>query len=227
MSESLFQSHAFSRYYRNLEPLFAKKETRAYTMLLLSIFVVVFFSIFAIKPTLNTIALLRRQILDGASLNEQLETKINSLVSAQEEYLRVQNDLPLIYSLLPQASEFSLLLRKIEVIALDHQARISGISFEPVILYDKNSVVQDAITAASEEIAVSPTAENISIVPIKFNISISGSYENVVQLLERLTSENRLITVDTLGFTPSKTDSGDATIELGILARAYYFPTIQ
>ena len=71
--------------YQSVSQSFKRKKTQAYTMFILSLFTISFFSIFAIRPTLKTVTSLHREIEDLEKIDEKLTTKINQLISAQAE----------------------------------------------------------------------------------------------------------------------------------------------
>src|SRR3990167_7353762 len=95
----------YNRYYTWIGPLLKKPQTRAYTFLILSIFTVAFFVFFAIRPTINTIIGLRKQIEDDQIVDTKLQDKINALSQIQAELDVLQPDLPLIDTALPTKSE--------------------------------------------------------------------------------------------------------------------------
>ena len=138
MSESMFALHRYYKYYQKLEPAFKNRKTQAYLMAVLSLMTISFFGFFAIRPTLKTIAVLQRQIIDRKTLNEKLDEKINALILAQDEYRLIEADLPLIYTLLPEKPEFPLLMRLLENLTIQNSATISGIQFDPIVLYEKS-----------------------------------------------------------------------------------------
>ena len=72
--------------------------------LFLSIFTVIFFAVFAIRPTLLTIADLIKEIEDKEDLIVQLDRKIASLSSAETEYRKFYYQLGLLDEAIPKHS---------------------------------------------------------------------------------------------------------------------------
>lgn len=216
MTESLTTSHRYRRYYQNLEPLLKTRQTQAFLMVVMSLVTIAFFGTFAIRPTLKTIATLQRQIEDRSFLNEKLEEKINALILAQEEYQRIASRLPLIYTLLPEKAEFPSLLRRLELLADQNSATISGLQFDPVVLYRESppEVTTDVVSAT-------PSAPTTT--PIYFTLTLNGDYLNLVALLSQLTLIDRLVTIHSV--TISKDQSGESRLNLGLTTRAYYYST--
>ncbi len=197
-------------------------------MIVLSLFTIAFFGAFAIRPTLKTIATLRRQIGDKTLVNHRLEEKINNLILAQEEYQRVEADLPTLYSLLPEKAEFPTLLRKLEVLTIENGATISGIQFDPIVLYGEAPPPPGQPPAATPAKTTSRNAEetntpapipieNLS-TPLFFSLVMTGPYENLLASLNQLTKLDRLITIQSVDL------SGNTSLTVSIQSRAYYYP---
>ncbi|MEK7166281.1 MAG: type 4a pilus biogenesis protein PilO [Patescibacteria group bacterium] len=224
MTESLLTIHRYHRYYKNITPLFKNRSVQAYTMVILSLFTISFFGVFAIRPTLKTIATLQRQIIDKSFVDEKLEQKINMLIEAQEQYQRIEKELPVIYSLLPEKAEFPALLRQLEIVVIQNEATISGISFDSVILYGDTANKQVALVAVDENTNESaPVQDNTISTPLFFNLIINGSYDRLVNLLEQLTRLDRLITIHSVELTSSGKEA-QSTLNLGVKSSSYYYP---
>lgn len=236
MSE-LYSAHRYRRFYKGYSQFFKNTAMQAYTMVALSLFAISFFGAFAIRPTLKTIAVLKRQITDRLEINEKLEQKINALVAAQDEYKNAEKDLPLIYSLLPETARFPSLFRKIEYLTVTNGATISGVQFDPVVLYTEGSQpsptppkttgqesnAKDSQTQETTP-AVPPTREDIQTTPIFFTLTLLGPYQNLVRLLDTLTGLDRLITITSVELTGNQEDIGPAKLSIFIQSHAHYFP---
>ncbi len=236
MSE-LYSAHRYRRFYKGYSQFFKNTAMQAYTMVALSLFAISFFGAFAIRPTLKTIAVLKRQITDRLEVNDKLEQKINTLVSAQEEYKNAEKDLPLIYSLLPETARFPSLFRKIEYLTVTNGATISGVQFDPVILYTEEAQTTPSPSeGATQELntkdslpqettsQVPLTPEDIQTTPIFFTLTLLGPYQNLVSLLDTLTGLDRLITITSVELTGNQEDIGPAKLSIFIQSHAHYFP---
>lgn len=235
MNESNFKGLRLSRYYRSLEPLFKSKDTQAYTMVIMSLFTITFFGLFAIKPTLKTITSLQRQITDKGYLNQKLDEKINSLILAQESYQEIESDLPFIYSLLPDSPNFPSLLRKLEILTVQHNVSIIGIQFDKITLYGKPAPAKlnpatlptASPTPSNEDSSTqTPPSQNSSAtspVSVLFNLTITGSYEDLTALIEDLTKLDRIVTINSLDFGGKK-EAQVASLNISFQSESYYFP---
>ncbi len=218
MNGAIFSSHIFNRYYQNLAPSVKNRKTQAYVMVVMSLLTISFFGVFAVRPTLRTISQLERQIQDRSDLNDRLDKKINALIQAQESYQAVESQLPLLYSLLPEQSEFPLLLKHLEVLAQTHEATISGIQFDPIVILGEKSASDEKDNKAS-------TDTTTSSIPLYFTLAVNGDYDHLIAFLTQLTKLDRIVTIQSVQFAGGKGGVGQASLSLGIQSSAYYYPT--
>ncbi len=244
MAQIFTISQRYQKYYQRLEPLFKNRQTQAYTMAILSLLTIAFFGVFAIRPTLKTIATLHRQIEDKENLNQKLEDKISALIAAQETYQQIEPSLEKIYSLMPTAVEFPSLIRRLELISVKNSALISGLQIDEVTLYSKDGVKTPAAPTVKEiqqtadatlkaavpdetaETVTTPTiTKNAAQLNITFTISYQGNYLNLANLLNQLTQMDRLVTINsfTLG-QPGVGGQTTSSLSLSLNAQAYYLP---
>ena len=66
----------YKRYYLSMEPVLTKPVNQAYTAIIFSFLAVSLFGWYAIRPTVQTIVTLKREIADKTVLNKQMEDKI-------------------------------------------------------------------------------------------------------------------------------------------------------
>lgn len=190
----------YSRYYKSLGPLLKKPRVRAYTMFILSFLTMSFFGIFAIKPTLQTITQLRREITDSQLVNDALEQKIITQSQLKEEFKKIEKDLPLISKALPSEPSFSFFLQDLEDLAQETETTVSGVKINSVDLTKK---------------------ETKSSISVSSSFALSGDYSACKNFLERLLNNSRLYTVDRFEIRSNPT--GIKTIKLDLGIDAYYF----
>ena len=75
---------------KNLKKLILSNDIWPYLEATLTVFLVLFFVVFAIKPTVLAITSLLGEIKSRQILNEKMSVKINSLVSAQNSYFSAE-----------------------------------------------------------------------------------------------------------------------------------------
>src|SRR3989344_653821 len=113
-------------YQQTLISYLAREEVQAYTMAILSFFALAFFSVFAIRPTLISFYTIQKQIEDATTVEKDLDSKINSLLKAQENYQLYQNQIALLEQAIPKDPKFQELVKKIEGIVNENEATMSA-----------------------------------------------------------------------------------------------------
>jgi len=91
----------YRQYYHRLWIFYQKPTAKVSVALLLTIFTIIFFAVFAIRPTLLTVAELVKKIQDKKESLTQIEQKAAQLASAQQAYIAAQSNLPLLDLALP------------------------------------------------------------------------------------------------------------------------------
>jgi Tfp pilus assembly protein PilO len=152
--------------------------------LIFSITAVVFFAIFAIKPTLQTMSELVKEIEDKRNLDEQLTQKIASLNTAQSQYQLFNSQFYLLDEAMPKKAQLIDSLKIVEKIASDNDLVVQGITI---------SSVPEEMTLA---IAGQAKRETLT-----FNVDVSGDYLKIRQFIEDLMDSRRMMIVDQVNFT--------------------------
>lgn len=197
--------HSWQRYYSVLEPWVKKPQVRVYTFLILSIFTSAFFLFFAVRPTINTIINLRKQIADSTNVDEKLTQKINSLSQIQAQYEVIKTDLPLLAQVLPGRADVVGLVQQMEKTSSDNQAILTSMQFSEVNLVGE---------------ATSKTDQDL--IPVTFQITFAGDYQHILSVLQSLSKSPRLVSFDSVNVTAG-TASPSATIRL----KAYYYKSSE
>lgn len=148
-----------------------------------SIVAVIFFAMFAIRPTLITMSNLVKELNDKKALNEQLKQKIAALSSVQSEYSIVQPKLALLEEAIPSDPSFENAMLQLEKIASDRQVIISNAQIKEL---PKKSVATDAaqLTRLSKPVA----------------LDVEGDYNSIRQFIEDIGSLRRQMSVDAIQF---------------------------
>jgi Tfp pilus assembly protein PilO len=193
--------HRYQRYFINLPRFYQNKKARVYTGIILSMVTIIFFVIFAIKPTLVTITQLFKQRRDQQTVVDTLGKKITSLSQAQNEYLAVESDLPIIDQALPQEPQATLLVKQIETLA--HQSNVT--------------IGRLRLSEVSLERTGSPKTEKQS---LAFSFSAFGDYANLKNFLTSLFNLRRIVLVE--GFSFQKGLSENGKLSLNLTAKAWF-----
>jgi len=193
--------HRYHRYFTDLSRFYQSKKAKTYLGIILSLLTTTFFVVFAIKPTLVTIAQLIRQTKDQKEVEASLEKKINSLSQAQNEYLAVEPNLSLLEDALPQEPQAPLLIKQLEALASQNNVSIDRLRINEFNL-KKNSPPQ------SEK------------QPLTFSFAATGDYANLKAFLSSLANLRRIVLVESFSF--QKKGVGEKTVlSLNLIAKAW------
>ena len=120
-----------------------RSDWKAYLEILLSLSTISVFSIFALRPTILTIAELIQQIEEKKQTVAKMDSKIQNLGRAQTLYDRQRPNISLLTeSTIPKNPKSDVLARQIEGLSAKHQTPVSTFSFgEAVILGESTPVV--------------------------------------------------------------------------------------
>lgn len=181
-----FEYHRYQRYFTDISRLYQKKEVKVYTELILTFATIAFFAFFAIKPAVITLASLLQERSMQKQILDQLDTKINSLTKAQQNYNQLTQT-ALVEEALPKESALDQVIYNLEYLILQDGISLNSISFQPIVL---KGTPKEAV--------------------VGFSLSTSGSMESLNKLLASLNNLRREITIQSASFTKSqKEQSGE------------------
>ena len=172
--------------YQSVNQSFKRKKVQAYTMLILSLFTISFFGIFAIRPTLKTITNLNRQIDDLKQVDIKLSEKINQIIGAQAEYEIISPYIPKIKRALPEKPNYIRSLSDIENIRNTSPATVSSVKIDNVVLNSKK-----------------PGFLNIE-------LASEGKFIPIEKLVDKVLSNERLMVILTLSLQNQESDSSNS-----------------
>lgn len=216
----------YSRYYRSLEPILTKPKGKVYTTIIFSFLAVSLFSWYAIRPTVQTILYLRREISDKTELNKQMEDKIANLIEAQSYYQEIEPILPAVDQALPTIPDAIPLLIQLRNLASSSGTLISVIQLPSVPL--TNQTIQSPAGKVTKTVTGTSSEAKQQVFDIA--LSVRGPYSNIRIFLEGITKMRRIVTIDGLTVLPIRSESvgsASATLEnkslqLALKFKAYY-----
>lgn len=167
----------YDKYYKDLVPIVKKEKNQKYFFIILSLTVSIFFFIFAINPTLSTIAKLKKQITDARYVEEKLTQKIQNLSSLSQQYQEIRNDIPLIMDAIPNEPDAPSLVGQIQTVGKDSNVQLNNVEILPVNLVSVSSTTSSSFS---------------------FNVSGSGSYENTQKFIDDLTNMQRALAIESV-----------------------------
>ena len=205
ITPKFFQELSKKKYlsYAKILPDIKQEKTQTYAALALTILAISFFGMFAISPTISTIAELQKKRDDAQFVDEQLGLKLSNITVLQERYNALSSQLPFILAAIPQDPKESYILGQLREISTQSQVNINKINIEVIELI--------------------PLEENIVTEPISsflINIDAQGEYENLTDFFNALTKFDRILTIDS--FTMTRQINADEPLRIVVKARVYY-----
>lgn len=174
--------------------------------LLLSIGAILFFALFAIRPTLVTMSDLLKEIEDKKTLETKMVQKIASLSSAQTQYLALEPRLGVLDEAIPTNPELIKTLKIIEKIAGENEIAISNIGLK--------EIPKDNLGAVS--------LKKIKRNDLQITASVKGDYPSIRLFVEELIKTRRVLIVESINFKIDE-NRGQKILEANISLLAPYF----
>lgn len=188
-------------------PALKEKRNKSLITLVFTLVAIVFFSLFAIQPTLTTIAQLKKQLEDETFVDQKMQQKISALSSLQRAYTQINLDMPTILTSIPSTPEIPSFLAKLQTIASQTGANLVRVQTFPVDI-----------------IETSPTGTS-SYNSFAFSLDINGPKGSITLFLNKLLSMDRLVTID--GFSLAQASQVSDVQRLTVKGKLYFQKTVQ
>lgn len=169
----------------SLDQFYAKPVAVVSFELLLSLGLVVFLGLFAIKPTLTTMSDLIKEIEDKTELKEQLDKKVAALSTAQTVFLSMENRLSVLDQAIPSQPELIKSLKIVEKLAGESNVIIESIGV---------TTIPDETPA---DLAIGVPERS----PLPVSVTVIGDYVSIRSFVESLRNVRRSYVVDTVSFS--------------------------
>ena len=198
---------------RTLRQFYDRPVAKVSLELVFSLLAVIFFALFAIRPTLVTMSDLVKEINDKTALDNRLKEKIASLTSAKDEFEASEPRFAVLEQAIPGTPRFEEALLLIEKTASNYKLPITAIQLREI---PKGSITApngspptpelappSAVTstdnpqAAAGSIAVKPKRVRLS-KPV--SITVEGEYPTIRAFITDLGNLQRQLTVDAISF---------------------------
>ncbi len=114
----------------NLQQFYEKPVTRVSLELFLSLTTVIFFALFALRPTLNTMSSLVREIEEKRVVDQELSKKIAALSTAQSDYYTYKSRFPVLATAVHQQLSLENALFYLEYLAAAADASLVGLQIK-------------------------------------------------------------------------------------------------
>mgnify|MGYP006419764327 CR=1 FL=1 len=174
--------------------------------LFLSIAVVIFFAMFAIRPTLLTMSELVKEIEDKRKLDTQMAQKVAALGAAQAQYLNIKDRVFVLEESLPTGSNVKNTLKIIEKVASDQELVINTMT----LLEIPDDPPEDTPLSQLER------------KPMPIQMTVVGPYISIRSFVEGLRNNRRSFVMERITFSTDD-NRGQRSLEATILISAPYF----
>ncbi|MDP1743473.1 MAG: type 4a pilus biogenesis protein PilO [Candidatus Amesbacteria bacterium] len=186
--------NSLTHYRKYLQIIQKRPMWRATLFVTLSLLLLIVLLVFALRPTLVTIAGLTGDIQSKRDIESQLNTKIANLQSMVQSYQKIQPQLYLIDSALPLQSKFGSLSDY-----LVKSASQTGVMVDSIVLGNINLSSQ--------------SPPNQGLTDFEFSINIKGSYTQVHDMLYKIENSRRLMSISSVQITRSNSGQLAASIK--------------
>ncbi|MCL4360263.1 type 4a pilus biogenesis protein PilO [Patescibacteria group bacterium] len=198
----------YRRYYQSLGDSLNKPVANAYTSAIFSFLVVSLFGWYAIRPTIQTILFLRRQIADDKKVSQQMEDKITHLIELQASLQNVRSDLPVLDEALPENPDPIAVVAEIRNLAAVTDASLSAVTIADTALIGADAPLLEAAQPPDTQKTVPLVpGQNVGVMPI--TVSVSGSYDMLKAFLNGLLAMRRIVTIDSADILRETAAAGD------------------
>ena len=202
-----------------------RADVRVYLEILLSLTAISIFSVFALRPTLLTIAELIKEIDSKRETLAQMETKINYLAQAQTLFDRERGKIVLLDTSIPKKIDPVVFARQVEGLSSKHQSQILEVATGSTPISGAVVIGSSTDSSTNSGNAIEPLPEGT----VTFNYSIQlvsaldqfATLSNFLSDLERLRLPTKL---DSLNVSITEIDQ-EKILLMRIEGRLPYYPT--
>lgn len=190
----------YKSYFLNVIVVYKRrKDLRMFLEVILSLATISFFAVFALKPTLLTIAELTKEIKTKEETVAKMNEKIQNLERGQQIYTQEQTRISLLKDAIPSAPVPDSFVRQIEGATTKHPITILGMSIGEVTL-----VGEEKVQRKDGDLEALPGGAR----GITFSISATSNYLNLAAFLSTLQDLRRPVKIDAVTINSSETDIG-------------------
>lgn len=204
----------YKGFFLNISELYKKRlDLRSFLEVILSLFTIIIFLLFALKPTAITIINLLQQIKEKKATLSSLSQKVTDLQTVQGIIQKNQNNIENIDISIPSLPNPDVLSKQIEGIASKNSVSVVDITINPIPLVGK---LENKTTL--KEIKALPEGLN----DMSFSTSIGGKFVNLISFLRDMENMRIAVKIDRLGITSSTEENGVVVITMLISGRVPY-----
>jgi hypothetical protein len=185
---------------------YANPVAKASLELFLTVGLVLFLGVFAIRPTIVTMSDLIKEIETKTTLSEALTKKLAALQTAQTQYLNIEQQIPILDSAIPEQPEIILTTKLIEKIAADSKVVIKNLNISEL---PENTQENVEFTQKSKQ-------------KVNISLNITGDYVSIREFAEALRNSRKSFIIESIVFSLEE-DRGNKKLSANLTVAAPYF----
>jgi hypothetical protein len=199
-----------------------RQDVKMFLEIVLTITTIVVFTIFALKPTLVTIAAVVKEIKHKEEVLAKMEKKLEDLAAAQIVTNENQEEIALLDTSVPKNPAPDTLSRQIEAGSYAATASLEGIAIEEVLLKGEAK----KITTSKKTTTLPEGAKSLAL-----SLTLKGDYHPVHDFLDFLETMRRPLKIDSIALTAKEASDtvGEivGNISFAIIGQAPYLDDSQ
>lgn len=187
----------------SLQAFYDKPVLRVTFELILSIFVVAVFALFALRPTLITMSELLKEIEEKQQFNKELQQKMASLSTAQNEWTAFQDEIEKLQLAFFHDPSLEDVLLYLEYLARQESVVVTGMTAPEIAVratdadFNTNAVGTDPLFLAANGSATTDfTPEKLT--PYETSFQVLGTFEGIMEFLQKVESRQPLMSIEAL-----------------------------
>jgi len=186
--------------------------------LLLTIGLTIFLALIIIKPTLQTMSGLSKEIAEKKELSQQLEKKSAALATAQAAYFASQEKLALLENAIPSQDTLIADLKTIERMAGENSVIVTSLGVQGMRIQPSATIATNSAT-----ISQSKDEDNQLNDRLPLSLSVEGDYLSIRDFVDRLITYRRLFVVKSVAFSIKKQQAAQA-LSASLIIETPYAP---
>lgn len=192
----------YSRYFTYIKPIMGIPVIRNYAPAVFALLTMSILTFFAIKPTVETIIVLQKQLTEQKQILDKITEKSSSLSLGKKNYDNLDADAKLkISSFIPDSVSLNTIIKNLEDTAKIYDASVSALQIQPLTIPAKT---EEHIGTISEML---------------FIFNAQGDYPKLISLLQKLMTSSRLISIDSVSIS---TTSEGGSLLMSLSGKAFY-----
>jgi hypothetical protein len=198
-----------------------RADVKAYVEILLSLATVSIFAVFALRPTLLTIAGLIKEIESKRQTIETMQAKIDNLSSAQTLYDRERSRINILLTSIPDKPNPEIYARQIEGLSEKHGLAVFEIIAGEAVIIGKDIQLTSKETKDSKPLPEGSTELSVSAT----YITSLDRYSDFSNLISDFEKSRRPAKIDIIRIKTTTSEENIKILELTIEAGLPYFRT--